>query len=148
VPLLLLTLAWKSSVGLEDSKELPSKLIEFLVQHEFDVIATEENMDDMPILRATRGPCSMLVLKTSPYGWRQHMISDLATTTGRAFTVFRGRVYTEQPTWQTLATHLWSRFLRELGLLRHTTPVIAVVAPAACDGERLPWDKLRETGVL
>jgi hypothetical protein len=52
------------------------------------------------------------------------MISELAAATDRIFIVFRGRVYTELPTWLTLVTHRWSRFLRELGLVRNTTPVL------------------------
>jgi hypothetical protein len=74
------------------------------------------------------------------------MISELATSTDRIFIVFRGNVYTEQPTWLTLVTHLWSRFLREMGFVRNTTPVIAVVATAPCDAERVPWDELNEWG--
>jgi predicted small integral membrane protein len=147
VLLLPLTLGWKLAVGLDDSNELKDRIVQFLVQHQFEVAVTEEIVEGMQTVRATRQSCGMLISKTSPYGWRRHMISELATRTDRIFIVFRGRVYTEQPTWLTLVTHLWSRFLRELGLVRNITPVIAVIAAAGCDAERLPWNELRE-GVL
>jgi hypothetical protein len=142
VLLLPLTLAWKLTVGLDDSNELKDRIVQFLVQHQFDVAVTEEIVEGMPTIRATREACGMLISKTSPYGWRRHMISELATATDRIFIVFRGRVYTEQPTWLTLVTHLWSRFLRELGLVHNATSVIAVVATAPCDAERFAWDEL------
>jgi hypothetical protein len=146
--LLPLTLAWKSTVGLESSSDLKNEIVEFLIQHQFKVLVTEELVEDMPTVRATREACRMLILKTSPMGWRQDMIENQAAATERVFIVFRGRVYTEQPTWLTLVAHLWSRMLRELGLVRHTIPVIAVVATAHCDAERLPWNELHEREVL
>ena len=137
--LLPLTLAWKLTVGLDDSNELKNRIVDFLVQHQFDVVVTEEVVEGMPTIRAASEACRMLISKTTPSGWRRHMISELATATDRIFIVFRGRVYTEQPTWLTLVIHLWSRFLRKLGLVRNTTPVIAVIARALCDAESLPW---------
>jgi hypothetical protein len=142
--LLPMGLAWKLTVGLDDSNELKEKIFEFLVQHQFDVVISQEIVEDMPTIRASSEACRMLISKTSPYGWRRHVISELAAPTDRVFIVFRGMVYTDQPTWLTLATSLLSRFLRELGLRRHVTPVIAVVATATCDVERLPWHELRD----
>jgi hypothetical protein len=144
--LLPLTLVWKLTVGLDDSNELKNRIVELLVQHQFDVVVTQEVVEDMPTIRATKDACRMFISKTPPSGWRQQMISELATATDRIFIVFRGRIYTEHPTWLTLVIHFWSRFLRKLGLVRNTTPVIAVVATAPCDAERFPWDELREWG--
>jgi hypothetical protein len=90
----------------------------------------------------------MLILKTAPNRWRRHMISEHAAATDQVFIVFRGMVYTEQPTWQTLVTRFWSSFLRKFGLQRYTTPVIAVIATASCNVEGLAWYDLRERGVL
>jgi hypothetical protein len=141
--LLPMTLAWKLSVGLEDSNELKERILEFLVQHHFDVAISEEIVEDMPAIHASKEGCHMLVSKTSPNGWRQTMISELTAATDQAFIVFRGRVYAEQPTWLTLVTHLWTRVLRKLGLQHDTIPVIAVMASANCDAEKLPWQELR-----
>jgi hypothetical protein len=142
VLLLPITLAWKSSVGLEDPNILNKKIIEFLVRHHFDAVVSEEIVEEMPAIHASREACRMVVFKTSPSGWREHMISKLTPASDQVFIVFRGMVYAEQPTWLTLVTHLWSRFLRKLGLRHDTIPVLAVVAPAICDVERLPWNEL------
>jgi hypothetical protein len=146
--LLPVTLAWKLTVGLEDSTELKAEIAKFLVQHQFDVAITEDIVEDMPAIRASREACRMVILKTAPSGWRRKMISELTAATDQVLIVFRGMVYTEQPTWLTLVTHFWSSFLRKLGLQRYTTPVIAVIAPATCNVEGLPWYELRARGVL
>jgi hypothetical protein len=144
--LLPMTLAWKLTIGPDHSHELKEQIVGFLVRHQFEVTIIDEIIEDMPAIRASREGCHMTISKTSPYGWRKHMISELAAATDRVFIVFRGMVYTEQPTWLTLGSHLWSRFLRESGFRRHITPVIAVVATATCDAERLPWYELHEGG--
>jgi hypothetical protein len=145
--LLPMTLAWKLTIGLEESTELKERIVEFLAQQQFKVAVTEDIVEDMPAIQASRGACRMVILKTPPNGWRRHM-NGLTAPTDQVFIIFRGIVYTEQPTWLTLVAHLWSRFVRKVGLQRHTTPVIAVIAPASCDVERLPWYELRERGVL
>ena len=146
--LLLPTLGWKLTVGPEESSELKWRISEFLVEHQFDVVETEQIVEDMPVLRATKAACRMSVSRIANSGWNRQIVSDLASGGDRVFIVFRGMVYTDQPTWQTLLSLRWSSLLRALGLVRHTTPVIAVVAPAACDAEDLSWDVLRERGVL
>ena len=93
----------------------------------------------MPVIRATKGTCRMLVMKISPDGWQRDLIRDHAEATDRVFFVFRGNIYPDLPTWLTAAAGLWSRLLRELRLRRHITPVIAVIAPGFCNAERLPW---------
>ncbi len=147
--LLPVTLAWKLTVVPEDPNELREKIVEFLVQHQFDVFISEEiSEDDMPAILASKEACRMLILKSSPNGWRRHIISELTAATDQVFIVFRGMVYAEQPVLLTLGTHLGSRILRKFGLRTYTTPVIAVVAPAVCDVKGLPWYELRERDVL
>src|SRR5262249_41886978 len=67
----------------------------------------------------------------------------LAAGADRSFVVFRGTVYIQQPIPLTVFHYLWSRFLRELGLTRHITPVIAVAANSSCNAEQLPWTELQ-----
>ncbi|MCA1453152.1 hypothetical protein I6F35_07945 [Bradyrhizobium sp. BRP22] len=43
----------------------------------------------------------------------------------------------------TVLDYLWTRFLRELGLVRHISPVISVAESSSCDAERLPWGELQ-----
>jgi hypothetical protein len=69
-------------------------------------------------------------------------IHDILGTTERQFTVFRGNIYPEQPTWLTLTDHWWSKSLRKLGLARREALIIAVSVTESCDAERLPWNEL------
>jgi hypothetical protein len=69
------------------------------------------------------------------------LIRRYAEAEDQVFVVFRGRIYSDQPTFQTAIDALWSRFQRELGLTASPSPVFAVVARPGCEADRLPWDK-------
>jgi hypothetical protein len=138
--LLPLTLAWKAAIGHDDPNELANEIVKFLSNQAFDVVLTERTVDSMPIVRATSGSCRVLVAKVEPDGSNQNLVRDLVTATDRLFIVFGGRVYTQQPVLLTVANYLWSRSLREVGLMRRITPVFAAVASASCDIEQLPWE--------
>ena len=146
--LLPLTFVWKVTAAPDASLELKNNLVEFLVHHQFDVVVLEKSMDYMPVISASTGRCRMLLMKVSPDGWQRDLIRARAQATDRVFFIFRGKVYPDQPIWLTAVAHLWSRELRKLGLRRHITPVIAVIAPDLCGAERLPWDELHESGAL
>jgi hypothetical protein len=94
------------------------------------------------MLRAGAGACRMLVANSNPIAWDRDVIRRHATVADRVFVVFRGRIYTDQPTWLTVPYFLWSRFQRELGLRAQTAPLLAVIATPSCDAERLPWSEL------
>jgi hypothetical protein len=146
--LLPLTLVWKLGVAADDSVELKERLVEFLVDHQFNVAALEKWIDPMPGIHATTGRCRMLVMNVSPDGWQRDVIRGHAEATDRVFFIFRGKVYSDQPVWLAVAAGFWSRLLRRLGLRQHGMPVIAVIAPEFCNAEQLPWDQLYERGVL
>jgi len=97
--------------------------------------------DDL-IIRATTASCYLQIARFTPDGSNRDLIRHLAAGTDRSFVVFRGTVYAQQPILWTVLNYLWSRFLRELGLIRQITPVIAVAANFSCDAERLPWGEL------
>ena len=143
VLLLPLTLAWKVAVGPDDASDLELEIVKFLRNRQFDVTSTSEMMNYMPVIHASSGSCRMLVAKIVPDGSSRDLIGDLATANDRVFIVFRGRIYAQQPILFTVLHYLWSRFLRELGLVRHITPVLAVVATTCCDAEQLQWDVLQ-----
>ena len=148
VLLLPLTLAWKFAVGPEVPDDLEFEIIKFLRNQHLEVISTNEMVNYLSIIQATSGSCRMLVAKIAPDGSSRDVIGGLATANDRLFIVFRGRVYAHQPVLFTEFRYLWSRFLRELGLVRHIPPVLAVVATTSCDAEQLPWDALHHQGVL
>ena len=95
-------------------------------------------------MRATTASCRLQILKLNPDGSDRDLVRHLAMGTDyRLFFVFRGTVYTQQPTLRTVLNHFWSRFLRVLGFIRHNTPVIAVLAGSSCAAEQLPWGELQ-----
>jgi hypothetical protein len=80
--------------------------------------------------------------KIPDVGWDRDLIRRYADTEDRVFVVFRGRTYSDQPTFLTVFDALWSRFRRELGIRVWPNPVLAVVARISCDAERLLWVQL------
>ena len=94
------------------------------------------------MLRASAGPCRILVAKSDPIAWDSAAIRRNATDGDRFFVVFRGRTYEDQPTWLTVPYFLWSRVERELGMQAEAAPLLSVIATAGCGAERLPWGEL------
>ena len=140
---LLLTIGWKIAIHPDDPNYLKEDLIKFFERNHFNVVATDEMVNDTPIIRATTASCQLQVARLTPDGSNRDLIRHLAAGTDRSFVVFRGTVYTQQPILWTVLDSLWSRFIRELGLIRHITPVIAVAVNSSCNAERLPWDELQ-----
>jgi hypothetical protein len=140
--ILLLSIAWKIAIPPDNPGELENDLIEFLERNHFNVIVTERIVNYMPIVEANTASCHLQIAKITPDGSNRDLIRQLVAGTDRLFVVFRGRVYTQQPILWTVLNYLWSRFLRELGFIRHIAPVIAVAANSSCEAERLPWYEL------
>jgi hypothetical protein len=141
--LLLLTIGWKISVRPDDQNYLKEDLVKFFERHHFDVVVTDELVNYMPIIRATTTSCHLQIARLTPDGSNRDLVRHLTAGTDHSFIVFRGTVYTQQPIFWTVLNYLWSRFLRELGLIRHVTPVIAVAVNTSCNAERLPWGELQ-----
>ena len=140
--MLLLTIGWKIAIQPDDPNYLKEDLIKFFERNHFNVVVTDEMVNDTPIIRATKASCHLQVARLTPDGSNRDLIRHLAAGTDQSFVVFRGTVYIQQPILLTVLDYLWSRFLRELGLVRHITPVIAVAVNSSCNAERLPWDEL------
>jgi hypothetical protein len=138
---LLLTIGWKIAIQPDDQTDLKDDLIKFLERNYFNVVVTDEIVNT-PIIRATTASCHLQIARLAPDGSNRDLIRHLAADTDRSFIVFRGTVYTRQPIFWTVLHHGWSRILRELGLIRHTTPVIAVAVNSSCTAE-LPWGELQ-----
>jgi hypothetical protein len=130
--------AW---VGEPNEKDAQLRVAEFLVRQHFTVSVSEEAKEGKPTIRATTPECRMLVINSPVLGWDRDMVRRTAAAADRIFVVFRGRVYAERPSWL-IASYLWSRFLRELGLKVQSPSLLAVIATPSCDAERLPWDQL------
>jgi hypothetical protein len=145
--LLPLTLGWKLAVrpggsGEVAATEAQRKVAEFLVRQHFSVTVSEQTTEGQLMILATAGGCRMLIAKSPAVGWDRDLIRRYAAAEDRIFVVFRGEVYAEQPTWLTVTDFLWARFRRELGMGAQAAPVLAVIATATCEAERLPWAEL------
>ena len=140
--MLLVALGWKIAIQPDDPNYLKEDLIKFLERNHFSVVVTDEMVNYTPIIRATTASCHLQIGRLTPDGSNRDLIRHIAAGTDRSFVVFRGTVYAQQPVLWTVLDYLWSRFLRELGLIRHITPVINVAANSSCNAERLPWGEL------
>ena len=141
---LLLTVGWKVAIQPDDPNYLKEDLVKFFERNHFSVVVTDEMVNYTPIIRASTPSCDLQIARLTPDGSNQNLIRHFAKGADRSFVVFRGAVYRQQPIVWTVLYYVWSRFLRELGLIRHITPVIAVaVTTPSCDAERLPWDELQ-----
>jgi hypothetical protein len=138
--LLPLTIGWKLAVKPEDPIEIQNAIVEFLTKQEFDVRLTEKSVEYMGVIEARSPWCHLRVARVSPLGHETTLIRHESAGTDRIFYVFRGTVYPEQPVRLTIASYLWFRFVRELGLVRRIPSVLAVAS--SCDAERLPWSAL------
>jgi hypothetical protein len=142
---LVASVAWKIAVATERPIEWRNRLVEFFERNHFNVVLPEQLGTDVPIIQANTSSCRLQIAKLAPNGSDQGLIRDLFMSTDRLFFVFRGRVYTQQPIFWTQVDYLWSKPLRELGLIKQIMPVIAVATNASCNAEQLPWAELRQT---
>jgi hypothetical protein len=141
---LVLSVAWKTAIrsGVEnDDKE---HLVDFLKRNHFEVSPAEQIVNDVSMIRAQTASCSLKLVQLAPNGSNRDLFRSLAAGADRAFVVFRGKVYVQQPIFWTVLDDFWVRHLRELGVTTHSAPVIAVAASSSCDAERIPWNELRE----
>ena len=122
--------------------DVQQKVAEFLRRQRFTVALSDRTGEGQYImLRASAGPCRILVANSDPIAWDSDVIRRSATAGDHVFVVFRGRTYDDQPTWLTAPYFLWSRLQRELGLPAQAAPLLSVIATAGC-AERLPWSEL------
>src|ERR1700742_1669993 len=138
-----LSIGWKITIQPDNDSYLTKRLVDFLEQNHFNVVVTDEMVAYTPVIRAATGSCQLQVARLTADGSNRDLIRNLAAGVDRSFVVFRGTVYTQQPVRLTVLHYLWSRSLRELGLVRHITPVMAVAANPACNAEQLPWAELQ-----
>jgi hypothetical protein len=138
-----LSIGWKTTIQPDNESYLTTRLVDFFQHNNFKVVVTDQMVDYTPIIRATSDSCQLQVARLTADGSNRDLVRDLAAGTDRSFVVFRGTVYIQQPIPLTVLHYLWSRALRELGLARHITPVMAVAADPSCNAEQLPWAELQ-----
>ncbi|WP_407180086.1 hypothetical protein [Bradyrhizobium sp. STM 3562] len=138
---LLPTIAWKFAIKPGTPTDISNAILKFLDDHQFEASVTDKSVESTGIIEATSDSCHLWVARVSPLGFETDLVRRIVASNDHISYVFRGTVYNEQPVNLTTATYLWSRFLRELGLVKQIPPVIAVVS--SCNAEHLPWSELR-----
>lgn len=144
---LAISLGWKvvarATPGERPSdRSIQARVAEFLAQQHFSVTVLERAEEGKPSVTATSGSCRLLVIRSPALGWDRDLVRRYADAEDRVFVVFRGQVFADQPTFQTVFDVLRSRFLRELGFKAWPNPVFAVIARPGCEADRLPWGQV------
>ncbi len=139
--LLPLTFAWKLAVGADNPNEFTDRIVDFLAQRGFESVTSEEVVDGLPLVRATKGECRIAVVERSGNGWTRQLMRSHGNASDRNFIIFRGRIYDDEPTLLTAANDIYFRTLRRLGWGRAAL-VLGVIASPACDVGRLAWIEL------
>lgn len=145
--LLAVTLGWKvvarsSATTQQSDRDIQAQVAEFLVRQHFGISLSEQVEEGKPLISATSGVCRLLIAKSPALGWDRDLIRQYADAEDHLFVVFRGHIYSHQPTFITVFDALSARVRRELGFNGQASPVLAVVAKPSCEAERLPWDQL------
>ncbi|MGO4706474.1 hypothetical protein AB4072_11960 [Microvirga sp. 2MCAF38] len=117
---------------------IPDKIATVLRQDGFQVRQDVPDYD-LSWVSGVSGSCNVLVAPVAPQGWHRSLITQVAKGNPILYIV-NGQTYAEQPILRTRAQYYWSKLNRYLGLSAPGRPVIAVIAPTAC--ERLPLDGL------
>ena len=144
IVLLPITMGWKMVVQPERPDEIANAVFKFLKDQKFDVRATAESIEDMPIVEASSETCHLRIARVSPLGHEAELVRRASRPSEHIFYVFRGVDYPKQPVRQTLANYFWFKFLLELGLVSRVPPVFAVMT--SCAAEQLPWAAMGAQG--
>ena len=113
----------------------------FLVRNGF---AVEEwwGDDDVRLASAQRRDCRLLIGPLSPIKWSRDLLHQLAPVDGRAFFVFNGSVYDDQPRWRSWMAYFWRRTALLVGLKVRYEPLFGAVALDTCRDLKVPWTAL------
>lgn len=142
VPLLLLSVAWKIAIAIPINKYEPKNvLIDFFKRKDF--VVKEQIVAGFSVIKAKAKSCQLQATSLASEASARDEVRHLFEGMDRYFVVLHGRVYMQQPVLWTVITEIWSVCLRNLGLISHVPPVIAVAASESCNAEQLPWDELR-----
>jgi hypothetical protein len=144
IVLLPITIGWKVAIQPERPGEIEDAVFQFLKDQKFDVRATAESIEDMPIVEASSETCNLRLARVSPMGHEAELVRRASKPNEHIFYVFRGVEYIKQPTYKTLANYFWFKFLLELGVVSRVPPVFAVMT--SCPAEQLPWAKMGAQG--
>ncbi|TGD94850.1 hypothetical protein [Methylobacterium nonmethylotrophicum] len=93
------------------------------------------------LVSARAGACRVLVGALSPLSWHRDLLHRLAPEGGRAFFVYEGGTYEDQPRWRAWLRHYGRMSARLIGLAVADRPLYGVVTTPGC-GHEVAWHGL------
>jgi hypothetical protein len=97
---------------------------------------------DSPFVPAIREECRVLVAAVAPQGWHRDILRRLAGPTDQVAFLVDGRLYDDQPVWQTIRRHYWNRLNRFVGRDAGSGLPRGILASQGCDLSEPMWTAL------
>jgi len=91
---------------------------------------------------AIRGECRVLVAAVAPQGWHRDILRRLAGPGDQVAFLVDGRLYDDQPVWQTLSQYYWDRLNRIIGRDAGGALPRGILASPDCDLSAPMWTAL------
>lgn len=98
------------------------------------------------LVSARAGECRVLVGALSPLSWHRDLLHRLAPPGGRAFFVYEGGIYEDQPRWRAWLHHYWRTSAHLIGLAVADRPLYGVVTTPACSEAKVNWRSIGHAG--
>jgi len=123
------------------ASDTAGRIAAFLKRNGFE---TDEGAsdEDMFLVSATAGECSLLVAVLSPEGWHRHVLRKLTPAGSQLIFLFNGITYEDQPVMLTRFYYYWSRLLRLAGGDPPLRPVFGIVGSPECGLDDIRWSEL------
>lgn len=141
--LLILTLSFKVMTAANQSgseqraNKVRNQIAGFLARH-----GLQPDLNESLGVSGRSGECQLLIVEAAYQGWHRDSLRRLAAQKNQLRFYFRGRMYADQPIWQTRVSGYWTAFLHNFGLNAPVDPVLGIVASPICNLDAMPWQEL------
>ena len=94
------------------------------------------------VINAQEKDCRLQIRETATEGFNADLMKADAPKDAQLVFAYRGKLWTNHPTFRATISELWMRLQRRLGFNSSWSPVISIAAVGPCAIETLPWDEL------
>jgi hypothetical protein len=94
------------------------------------------------VIKAQKKDCRLQIRETATEGFNADLIKADVPKDARLVFAYRGKLWTNHPTFRATISELWMRLQWRLGFNSSWSPVISITALGPCAIETLPWDEL------
>jgi hypothetical protein len=124
--------------------QLKRQLGVFLEREGFRVDENQQDNDfHLPVVKAVRDECRLLVAMVSPGAGQHALLTQLAAPDDQVSFIFQGKIYKEQPIWRPLIhQHLVRRLQGYAGIGSPSSSVVGAVASQDCNLGDVAWGNL------